>query len=1455
MLSSLQQASPSSAFVANAKNHPLNYNVFNELFSLESIIEFFGFNENEIFFLRIQEFLVQETSDIIKNLEVFNLFSSQNNDIFSIFNDCSFFSVSDLQSSNLFQINKTLLKNIETAGIDCVENTTGLRAVYPNFYDLITDYELATVEDDGSMIDALSTPDTKLHYPEPFVASPSFVHEDLWFIHILHYQHWLWFMFISLIMFYFITFINVVRWCNLRTKPRRETRGVSRSKCADLITACVPVTWAASIIISETVDAADYYDGFGSGEIVIGIRAYQWGWEYFYPKGIDLNYNVNPSYSSMVGNSLKYTTTNSNALKSNTLWKYYQNQNNNKTTSTPAHLILAPSDSDKVLNFMKFSDMGVDNLKDSTTFKKIQYFSKSNPQKLYSNVDEFNLKYKKLSDLYLSDYETASTPNYGIKRQHNYVSRQSLLNNSNTFMDSKSLNTFMSYNHGTSAESKNTPLTNSLKFHNHSPALGATTSSNSLNKKLNSTNQSTQGLSLANYLSFLDKTTLISAETDSAQTSNPLKYALNNKWNKKNFINAKWANTLLLEDEITGTSPTSNFSTKLLNEEVSPRFKDLKSAGTSFLPSERNTRLVNNLSGSKSILNYGSADNNLNTLVATSHLSSPSTLQEALFTGANTQWVSTNSLSRLLNNTTSSPMSHTPIQTSGASNYALAFDKFLKNEDDLTPNLLKSKEESAPNHIFNTYWLTHWASSNSTHRYTNLFDLNQYFDTAYLPTFHEYAEYDFKNWQALELLEDAFWESTYSAFSHEDYLNILQSAKDHTYFKKQEELFNLSNRHKKFKAGLLSKPSFKDLTAQSTTNSLPIFSEESVIDPSLLNLSSFFNFSNETTVDSLEDSYESFKYINYIYHLNYTSLSQSNSSAMHPLSYTQIIDNFRADYEDNSWYSSVDTSHDKDYNTSALSTDSDLRVTNTMKLRSSARSAIVTYNAIQKVFKSRFDEGRSNARLQDFSNSYVSHPFITEKKSPYESMLAKNTDSFFNVNSYKNSLVSNFNQNTAIWNSLNTYFVDVPFLLSMKSDPSRYLWFDWQSRWSSLEVQPSSTARYSLLGLPYTSKSFEYSTGAGDEINDSENYLIKLARARKNYLSSWARTPYFYSRVSNWYQTPKQLQTLYTHNSISNLKTSLFNARNYWSSVQYVGFTTSQSTPTLSGVNTPLRSSWRPSTSIQSYYYNASILTDLLSKREYIYRQYFTQKGLTTAIPKYFTAAPNNPLLEEVKAAYPLIDPTSFSSETSRDLFYSNTNFIKFIVLKDILNLTNSKIQNSSINLSSINNYLFFYLFNTDNNSSDLGNNKTLFKSQFRPMKKGVTNMIRLHATSAIAMPIEIRLHILASSKDIIHSWSIPSAGIKIDCVPGYSSHRIAIFLVTGIFWGQCMEICGRFHHWMPIIVYFMKRDLFFLWCTHFMHYSSLENTFNMTDRQFTDHVKLVSYDKSTWVHEFTKSF
>lgn len=100
---------------------------------------------------------------------------------------------------------------------------------------------------------------------------------------------------------------------------------------------------------------------------------------------------------------------------------------------------------------------------------------------------------------------------------------------------------------------------------------------------------------------------------------------------------------------------------------------------------------------------------------------------------------------------------------------------------------------------------------------------------------------------------------------------------------------------------------------------------------------------------------------------------------------------------------------------------------------------------------------------------------------------------------------------------------------------------------------------------------------------------------------------------------------------------------------------------------------------------------------------------------------------------------------------YQQQNFIKFIVMKDFLVSLNNSIKDSSLNLSFLNNYLFFYMFG-DTKSNTLGRNLDLYKNQYRPMKKGVTNMVRLHTTGAIAMPIEIRLHILASSKDVIHS-------------------------------------------------------------------------------------------------------
>merc|ERR1712127_302210 len=108
----------------------------------------------------------------------------------------------------------------------------------------------------------------------------------------------------------------------------------------------------------------------------------------------------------------------------------------------------------------------------------------------------------------------------------------------------------------------------------------------------------------------------------------------------------------------------------------------------------------------------------------------------------------------------------------------------------------------------------------------------------------------------------------------------------------------------------------------------------------------------------------------------------------------------------------------------------DIRLINPLKLRSTAKNSIITYSAIQKVFKSRFDEGRSNARLQDVSNSYTPYMFVSAPKANYEGMLSKNKDSFFTTNNYNQSLKLNINPLYSLHNNLNTYFMDLPFLVS-----------------------------------------------------------------------------------------------------------------------------------------------------------------------------------------------------------------------------------------------------------------------------------------------------------------------------------------------------------------------------------------------------------------------------------------
>jgi cytochrome c oxidase subunit 2 len=77
-----------------------------------------------------------------------------------------------------------------------------------------------------------------------------------------------------------------------------------------------------------------------------------------------------------------------------------------------------------------------------------------------------------------------------------------------------------------------------------------------------------------------------------------------------------------------------------------------------------------------------------------------------------------------------------------------------------------------------------------------------------------------------------------------------------------------------------------------------------------------------------------------------------------------------------------------------------------------------------------------------------------------------------------------------------------------------------------------------------------------------------------------------------------------------------------------------------------------------------------------------------------------------------------------------------------------------------------------------------------------------LAVNNPIFLPRDLPIRILVTSNDVLHSWAVPSLGIKVDAVPGRLNQVIVQPLRSGIFFGQCSEICGANHGFMPITIY-----------------------------------------------------
>nr|YP_010271184.1 cytochrome c oxidase subunit II [Cylicocyclus elongatus]UKB87196.1 cytochrome c oxidase subunit II [Cylicocyclus elongatus] len=88
-----------------------------------------------------------------------------------------------------------------------------------------------------------------------------------------------------------------------------------------------------------------------------------------------------------------------------------------------------------------------------------------------------------------------------------------------------------------------------------------------------------------------------------------------------------------------------------------------------------------------------------------------------------------------------------------------------------------------------------------------------------------------------------------------------------------------------------------------------------------------------------------------------------------------------------------------------------------------------------------------------------------------------------------------------------------------------------------------------------------------------------------------------------------------------------------------------------------------------------------------------------------------------------------------------------------------------------------------------------------------------LEVDNRCVVPCDTNIRFCITSADVIHSWALPSMSIKLDAMSGILSTLCYSFPMVGVFYGQCSEICGANHSFMPIAVEVTLLDNFKSWC------------------------------------------
>ena len=105
------------------------------------------------------------------------------------------------------------------------------------------------------------------------------------------------------------------------------------------------------------------------------------------------------------------------------------------------------------------------------------------------------------------------------------------------------------------------------------------------------------------------------------------------------------------------------------------------------------------------------------------------------------------------------------------------------------------------------------------------------------------------------------------------------------------------------------------------------------------------------------------------------------------------------------------------------------------------------------------------------------------------------------------------------------------------------------------------------------------------------------------------------------------------------------------------------------------------------------------------------------------------------------------------------------------------------------------------------------FESYMVPQADLVKGQQRLLSVdNRVVLPVDTKIRLLMTSDDVIHNWAMPAFGVKLDAVPGRSNETWTEATRTGTYYGQCSELCGKDHAFMPIEVHVVSKAEFAVW-------------------------------------------